>query len=421
MDPVRPAYHIYSTGSELSEGRTSDGNGPLLARKFTEMGFVIRGLHVLPDDPDLILSELMNRVNEPGLSGLIISGGLGPTSDDHTLDVLARLSGRDVIDENESLRRLTIFLRKKKRSKVERSIIRRQIRTLRGALPLINEQGLAPGLVLEQDNDRGGTVRLIALPGVPREMSHMLETKLLPLIEKWHAPDNFPRLDFYLYDIPESRFEASLIDEAAASDISSALRWGVTSHRGYLKIFLEDSNRQSLLELQQRLHSRFPQRLLEECVERALQNFCVSRNVRIGLAESCTGGMIAARLTDLPGSSEYFRGGIVAYSNDLKTNLLDVSENILNESGAVSEDCARAMAAGAVKALNVDFALAVTGIAGPGGGTPDKPIGTVYAAVKGHNDSGRVFRFYLPFDRAGVREYTVNLALFRLFEYVTAG
>ena len=403
------SFFIVSTGSELTTGRSTDTNGPFLSRSLADAGFSVAGLAVLPDDPERLLGGLERFLSLPDTVGVIMTGGLGPTMDDHTVDMLAKLTGRGVVEEPEALRRLSVLVNRRP-GRLSMESARRQVRTLEGATVLKNERGLAPGMLVE----RGDKV-IAAMPGVPREMEPMFADRLLPELLRLFAPNGKARRTFYVYGLGESQFESRFVKLAGFSEKPSDFDWGVSAGEGRIHVFLESEREEFVANLHGQARGEFGDRFLERTVESELHDLCLDRGITLGAAESCTGGLIGRILTDRPGSSGYFTGSLVTYSNEAKMNVLGVEEGLLARHGAVSEECARAMARGALSALKADWAVSVTGVAGPDGGSEEKPVGTVFVAGAGAKGEAFCERLFMPLDRDRIRSYAANMALFLLF------
>ncbi len=391
-----------------------------------ELGYRVLGIRIVPDDPELLFEEVERAARDERLSCVIMTGGLGPTADDHTVDVLARLSGRAIVEDEEALRKMELLSRRWKR-RFDTSAARRQARVLEGVRVLRNERGLAPGMALEFP--RNGSICLIAaLPGVPQEMRTMFENELLPLVSEQVPSERLEREVFYLYGVGESTFQGRYFGRpdrpeeeavARALELPPDFTWGVTAARGYIKVFFESRQAELLKQMAALAKSAFAEEFIPQPAQDLLHERLIEGGRTLALAESCTGGWIGKLLTDRPGSSRYLLGGVTSYANSAKQNILGVPDAVLRDHGAVSEACAVAMAEGTRRLLGADFGLSVTGIAGPDGGTPEKPVGTVFTAAAGPEGT-RCVRLDLPMDRDRVREYSTNLAIFHLLRYISA-
>lgn len=438
---MQKGAYILSTGTELSTGYSRDSNAPYLARELKQRGLCIVGLGIVPDEPILLSKALGYLLEQTEIDLLLLSGGLGPTSDDHTVDILAEIFSQKIIEEPRALRSLErLYQRYPEHLRWESA--RRQVRTLEKAQALKNQVGLAPGFILEWKSKKNECL-LAVFPGVPREMEAMFQKSFLNIWEQKfpQKKQNSPHKQvFYLYGIGESHFQETFFKVFLRGESLSAslekhsekdeaireqklkglgLTWGISAEPGYLKIFCETKDFAMLEDFKTFLKENFQKHFAEESALQLLHEFCAQEKIKIGTAESCTGGLIAKLLTDRAGSSLYFKGSIISYANEIKNSHLEVSQKILEEKGAVSEECVLAMAKGAVKNLNVDFALAVSGIAGPTGGTPEKAVGTVYLGFAAKNEAKEAHRLVCPLrGREGIREYCAHIAIFRFYSFI---
>ena len=420
----RKAY-ILSTGTELSTGDSRDRNGPYFAQALKNHNFHILGLGILPDEPTLLSKTLHSLLEDPELDLLLLSGGLGPTADDHSIDVLAELFKQEIIEDQEALKALE-RISKKDAMTLPLDSARRQVRVLRGAKVMRNEVGLAPGFILEWKGKREENHCLLAaFPGVPREMQVMFEKKFLKILEK-----QFPyfgigkeKLEqkkiFYFYGLGESSFQ-DRFSEILSQHKKKDLDWGISAEIGRLKVFCKMEQKEELMQLEGSIKKAFGESFLEEELCEALHKFCIQNTLKIGTAESCTGGLIAKLITDRSGSSAYFQGSIISYSDEVKETQLGLSRQLLEEKGAVSKECVIAMAEGALWNLKLDFSLAVSGIAGPTGGKQEKPVGTVYLGLASKEGRRESHKLYSPLQREGVRQYSAQMALFYFYKFLKA-
>jgi nicotinamide-nucleotide amidase len=398
---------ILAVGSELLTPLRSDTNALWLTQRLIEVGVEVGARTTLADDPALLESAFRTALSRADL--VISTGGLGPTEDDLTREAAAAALGLELRRDPEILEALKARFARYKRAMA--SINEKQADVIEGAFVLDNSRGTAPGLRVE---DAGRM--LVLLPGPPSEMKPMFDEQVLPLVraraggavletrvlkiasmsesdvDQTVAPlyKTFTNPRTTILSAPgqvELHLTASGSSSAEAGDRLEALGSGI---RGLLagRIFSEDG------------------RELPVVVAALLRD----RGLTLGLAESCTGGLLAARLTDVPGSSAFFERGLVTYSNRSKVELLGVGAKLLEAHGAVSEEVAAAMAAGARRAAATDIGVGITGIAGPDGGTPDKPVGTVYVALDGAAGT-RVRRALFPGDRERIRHQATQSAL----------
>jgi nicotinamide-nucleotide amidase len=398
-----------AVGSELLGPDRVDTNSLRLAAVLERYGVGLVRKAVVGDDEAAIAAEIGRMRREAEL--ILVSGGLGPTRDDVTREAVARALGREIrfepaVAEEIERRFADHGLRMP-------SVNRRQAEVLDGAELIPNHRGTAPGMILEE---QGAT--LFLMPGVPTEIDGMVASHLEPWLAERTGGVQRETRTLKIASLPESEVEERILpayEEFGRESISILARPGEIRLRFYA-VGGERERRERLDAVEARLRELVGKAVFAGSEEETLEGVVGERLRRAGAtvvtAESCTGGLLAERLTRVAGSSDYFLGGAVTYSNELKHRLLGVPEEMLAEHGAVSEPVARAMAGGVRRALGADFGIAVTGIAGPGGGSEDKPVGTVHIAVAGPGDGDvehRRVRF--PGDRKRVRQQSAQLAL----------
>ncbi|MEW6581831.1 MAG: CinA family nicotinamide mononucleotide deamidase-related protein [Actinomycetota bacterium] len=404
---------VLVTGDEVLRGRIPDANGGHLARDLDARGVAVRRIVVVGDGIDTLVRALRELLDEsPDL--VVTSGGLGPTHDDRTMEAVAAVTGRPLAVDPEALalvRRGRMALRGAEtitdatRARVED----KQATLPRGAV-VLPPTGTAPGCVV-----RHGRTLVCVLPGPPWELTRMWaracdEVDELRSVLAGAAPGE--RRLLRLYAVVESEVVETLdrLDPA----LRDAVEAGVCARAGEIELSLRGPA-DAVRRIEAGVEAVFGDRLYARRGETALglvEAALRARGETLAVAESCTGGLLGARITAIPGASEWFRGGVVAYDNSVKEGLLGVDPAVIARHGAVSEECARAMARGARAAVGADWAVAVTGIAGPGGGTPDKPVGLVHLALAGPGGvedahSPRVLRG----DRERIRERAAAIAV----------
>lgn len=402
---------VVTIGDELLLGYTIDTNAAHLARELAGLGVEIVRRTTCGDTAESIATAVEEALGRTG--AVITTGGLGPTSDDLTKPSIAALFGREMVLDEEHL----AWMRERWRVRFNRPMPEANVQQAMlpaGARKLANHHGSAPGIWLE--DERGRWVAM--LPGVPREMRGMLADTLLPLVEARLGDDR---------RVVRSRtLRTTGIGESAIADMVKAIEGGVpdvglaylpnadgTDLRLTVRGAAPDEADARLAEGARRLRETLGEWIYGEDgadLAGVVLDLCRARGWTIGVAESCTGGLLGGRLTAIPGSSDVVQGGVIAYAYDVKTSMLGVPAEMLATHGAVSEPVARAMASGARTAVGVDVALAITGIAGPGGGTESKPVGTVWIAldVRGEIEARR---FQLIGDRAEIRHRSAQAAL----------
>lgn len=404
------AVELLTIGTELLLGHTIDTNSAELGRALAAAGLPVTRRTSVTDDPDAIREAARQALARTRL--VVATGGLGPTADDVTKKVIAELFGMPLSFRAEVWDSLVARFARAGRVPSERN--RCQAEVPEGAVILPNRWGTAPGLWLEGDPGLA-----ILLPGVPTEMRGLLLHEVLPRLAPRAAGQVVRSRTLRTTGIPESSL-ADLLDpaERRLPPLSLAYLPGVEGVDLRLTAWslppaeadTELARGEALLREHagQWIYGEGETDLAALVIEGAR-----TRGLRLATAESCTGGGIGQRLTAIPGSSEAYLGGIIAYANELKVAGLDVPEATLEVEGAVSEGVARAMAVGALRRFGADLAVAVTGIAGPDGGTPEKPVGLVFLAVAGPAGV-QVHRHQFPGDRADVRARAAQAALSHL-------
>lgn len=402
---------VVTIGDELLLGYTIDTNAAHLARTLASEGVEIRRRTTVGDTADAIASAVREGLDRAG--AVITTGGLGPTSDDLTKPSIASLFGRGMVLDEEHLawmeeRFTRLFQRPMPAAN------RQQAMLPEGARKLRNNHGSAPGIWLE--DDRGRWVAM--LPGVPREMRGMLGDTLLPLIRE--------RMGGARRVVRSRTLRTTGVGESFIADRVATIEGGVgdaglsylpnaegTDLRLTVRGAAPDEADRRLAASADRLRGVVGDAVYGEDgadLAAVVLDLCRGRGLTLAVAESCTGGLLGARLTAIPGSSDVVLGGVIAYSNALKTSLLEVPKVMVDEHGAVSEPVVRAMAAGARRATGASVGVGITGIAGPGGGTEEKPVGTVWIASD-LNGAVEARRLRLIGDRAEVRQRAVQAAL----------
>jgi nicotinamide-nucleotide amidase len=405
---------ILVTGTEVLSGRTSDRNGPWVSEQLGGLGVDVAHLTCVGDRPD-DLERTLRFLGDAGMDLIVTTGGLGPTADDITAEVVARYSGREmVLDEGMEARITAIVAEFAKRMKFDaeglRDGTRKQAMVPSGSVPL-DPAGTAPGLVVP-----AGESVIVVLPGPPRELQAMWPAAIAaaPFATVLERAESYAVASMKMFGIPESTLAKSLREIGAEHEIES-LEITTCLRRG-AELEVDVRYRETEAELLEALfaglrerHSNHIYTELGESIDTLVAALLAGS--RIGLGESCSGGKLAARLTDLPGSSAYFAGGVVAYSNEAKVELLDVPEELIGDRGAVSVEVAEAMARGALARFSADLGVGITGVAGPDGGGEDKPVGYVCICVV-HAD-GRILARdpQLPGGRDDVRDRSVSVAM----------
>ncbi len=407
MSAEQKKASILSIGNELLSGRTVDANAAYIAGRLRTIGVPVVSVYGVADEEPAIRRMLGLAMSEADI--VVATGGLGPTDDDLTRQAIADFLGVDLVLHEELLGGLQQFFERRGVEMPARNASQAYIP--RGAAAMENPVGTAPGIRAQIDGKL-----LYALPGVPKEMEGMFEAVVLPELRQFAKGQAFAVRRLRCFGAGESRI-AELIGEAMRRGRSSLVN--CTTHAGVITLEIVAAaaeqgraeemaagEEQSLRALLGNLVYGTGDQTLAEIVGENLAR----RGMTIAVAESCTGGLLAKLITDVPGSSRYFTCGWVTYGNEAKSRELEVPPETIDKYGAVSEQVAQAMAQGARRRAGADYAIGITGIAGPGGGTELKPVGLVYISVGSHN-STEISRHVFAFDRGSVRLRAAQTAL----------
>jgi len=402
---------LLTVGDELLLGFTIDTNAAYLARALAAIGVEIVHRTTVGDDADRIAHAVEAALERTG--AVITTGGLGPTSDDRTRPAIAKLFGRELVRDDAIVAQIQDrFWRLSAAKMPETNIVQAMVPV--GARVLENRHGTAPALFLEDESGRW----VIMLPGVPREMRGLTNDTIVPLLREriGAAPTAVVSRTVRTTGIGESALAERLGELARGVDglpLAFLPGWAGADLRLTSTELPIDAASRALDAAAQKLRDAagaFVYGEGDDDLAELVLTLCRERGLTIATAESCTGGLLGARITAIPGSSAVYRGGVVAYDNAIKTKLLAVRDASLREHGAVSEQVAREMAEGCARALATDIGIGITGIAGPGGGTADKPVGTVWIAVAGLGETRSLGRVYVG-DREEIRLRATQAAL----------
>ena len=372
---------ILSTGDELTTGRTLDTNANFIADKLVAAGLDVTAIIVVGDYPERIAWAWHAAMRQADV--IISTGGLGPTADDLTTETVGTVTGRKLILDQDVAGRIRKMFEAMGRVMPENNL--KQAQFPEGAVVIPNALGTAPGFRLDVQSEHGSR-HLIVLPGVPREMKPMIEEQVLPWIQQARGGNEvYLSHTFQTFGISESALDELVAGCVAPEEGRIAFRAAFPQISVRLTVQGPPAAApQRLEQLAARLRERIGNYAYGEgdtTMEATVGRLLKERGLTVAVAESCTGGLVGHRLTNVPGSSAYVKGGIIAYSNEMKQQSLGVRAETLATHGAVSEETAVEMATGVRRALGSDIGLAVTGIAGPDGGTADKPVGTVCFAL----------------------------------------
>jgi nicotinamide-nucleotide amidase len=408
---------IVVTGTEVLSGGVTDRNGPWLSRQLYALGIDVAELVIVGDRPADI-EQALELMQAQGLELVITSGGLGPTADDLTVETLARKLELELFLDAELQARIEQIVRplRERRGVDSEALIagnRKQAIVPRGA-SILEPVGTAPGLVIAPARPQGPIV--VVLPGPPRELQPMwrraIETD--PLRELLGRVEPGEVHTMRMFGIPESQLAQTLRQAQEAGVRLEDLEVTTCQHRGELEITtrLRKVDAPTYPTFEGFLADAHPTELFSRdgaTIDEQVAGLL--RGGSIAVAESCTGGMLLARLTDPPGASEHVRGGLVVYSNDSKVAQAGVPQRLIEEHGAVSEQVAAALAQGVRAVLAAEVGVGVTGIAGPGGGSEEKPVGLVWLSIAGPGERTLTRSVRLPGGRAEVRERAVTVAM----------
>jgi nicotinamide-nucleotide amidase len=370
------SIEIIAIGDEVLKGITLNTNAAFIAKALSHLGYLVSQHTVLPDDPEILVAGLEAALERASL--VIATGGLGPTCDDITQEAAAKL-----------------FTQEPKL--------------------LDNRIGSAKGLIFSA---KGKTLAL--LPGVPQEMKPMFENEFIPIL-----PD---------YLKLEKKLISELVHFGSLSEnqVDPMLRkmkaqhpemdFGIYPGYGILSVRLTSSKKEDIEDCKAELQKAFADLLFEDSegkLEHAVHTLFLEKELKLAVAESCTGGMIAAKITSIPGASNYFLGSLVTYSDDMKQTVLHVKKETLQKFGAVSKECVLEMAAGLLKISNADYVVATSGIAGPDGGSKEKPVGTVWLSIAKKEGFNEAIHMQLKGNRETITLWAAQSALFLLWKKVS--
>ena len=408
------SVEVIAIGNELLAGVTVNTNATFISERFVQAGFLVSRHQVVPDEREVIQEAI--RVAMKRSDVVVCTGGLGPTLDDLTRPIVAEIFHSDFYFNQEVADQLYARYGDRLVSLDDQATLPSK------AIPFLNDVGTAPGLLFE---DKGRIVVLV--PGVPVEMRAMVQDKVIPYLQ-----NRFPisarqyREKLFFCQLSESKVDPLLRELRTEYP---ELGFGIYPSQGFIAVHLvthaesEVEGRKKLAGASQRLCHEFASFQFDSPfgrIEEAIQRLFISNNWTISTAESCTGGSIAATLTGVSKASHYFLGSVVSYANSLKMNLLGVPESDLAEHGAVSEEVVIAMAKGVIEKTGSDYSIATSGIAGPDGGTEEKPVGTVWLAIGQPNGSVYTRCLQMKGNREAIVRKTVLFALSELWILLSA-
>lgn len=407
--------HILTIGDEILIGQIIDTNSAWMGRQLNLTGAQIDKIITVGDEFEDMIRELDRSCQEADI--VLITGGLGPTKDDITKKALAHFMGVDMIFHQPTWDRIQRFFEQLGRTTTKAH--KEQCYMPANTTILPNKMGTAPGMWFEYKN----TV-LVSMPGVPYEMKYLMEHEVLPRLRQTFPGQPIAHRTLLTVGEGESRIADRLAD--FEEQLPAHIKLAYLPNLGRVRLRLTGRGKdQAQLENELNGYLQQMEDILPDLVygrekqqlEEVLGDMLKARHLTLGTAESCTGGNIAHRITSIPGSSAYFQGTIVSYSNELKEHILGVKPETLATHGAVSEQTVQEMVAGALAVLHVDIAIAVSGVAGPTGGSPDKPVGTIWMAV-GNRETTQTFLLKAGKDRVKNIQYSTVHALNLVRQFV---
>lgn len=400
--------HIITIGDEILIGQIVDTNSAWMGQQLNRIGAAVTGITTVGDGATEIRAALERAAAEADV--VLITGGLGPTKDDITKKVIAEFFEVELAFHEATFKRLEGFF--KQIGRTPTAAHRTQCMLPTNAKVLINKMGTAPGMWFEYN----GSV-IVSMPGVPYEMKYLMSQEVIPRLQA-----KFPvRAIFHHTWMTAGEGESRIAErlETIEDNLPAHIKLAYLPNLGYVRVRLSgtamdaDALKQEVMEQAGRIRECLGDLIYghnDESLEENLGNLLRDRKLTLSTAESCTGGYVAHLITSIAGSSDYFTGSVVAYANEVKQQLLGVKSNTLLEHGAVSEATVREMVSGTLQLMKTDLAVSISGIAGPGGGTPEKPVGTIWMAV-GNTGQTEVFKLKAGKDRQKNIEYAGNMAL----------
>ena len=409
---------IITIGDEILIGQIVDTNSAWMAAKLNDIGIRIKQISSVSDDRQHILTALAEAANRADI--ILITGGLGPTKDDITKKTLAEYFNVGMVENKAALANVEAIFRRIRGALTELlEVNKQQALVPENCEVILNDNGTAPGMWFNHN----GKIYM-SMPGVPHEMMYMMEEKVIPKLK------SSLKLPFIIHKtiLTVGEGESYLAQRIAdiEDDLPPYIKLAYLPKLGQVRLRLSGYGEdESLLsdkvnEFAARIVERVKNVVAAEediTIEKAILNYMAENNLTLSTAESCTGGYIAHLITSIPGSSVYFKGSVVSYDDSVKKNVLNVREETLTTVGAVSEDTVKQMIAGVLNVMRTDYAVAVSGIMGPDGGTEEKPVGTVWVAV-GNNKSTVTRKFHFRFDREKNTQITAMNALYLLCTFI---
>lgn len=368
----QPRAEILTIGDELLKGSVLNTNARFLGRELTNLGFEVKAQTACRDSIPAIVFHLESALRDSHL--LILSGGLGPTPDDVTRQALAEFFSAPLVFSKSQFAIIQKLYRKRK--KPVPSIVRREAEFPANAVPLINEFGIALGFTIQREKQL-----VVVLPGVPCELEKMFANRVRPLIQRhFQGLSTKPSLVVKMAGISEP----DVMKKLGRDFFEDPFDFGIYPETGEVTLRLQADHKAIITRLAKKIRSRLAGVIYaweETSLAAVVGKLLATKRRTLAVAESCTGGLFASEITSIPGSSRYFKGGFVAYADEIKEGLLEIDATLLRKKGAVSREVASAIAAQIRVKMKSDYGIGITGIAGPSGAAPGKPVGLVYMAL----------------------------------------
>ena len=410
----RMEIELINTGSELLLGRVLNTHQQWLGETLSDAGYILTRQETVPDTAGAICDAAKVALGRADL--VITTGGLGPTSDDITRERIAEMLAKPLQYDETIAQQITSFFVRRGRPMPESVLVQAQVPD--GAVVFANENGTAPGLAMKIERDGEALPAwLVMLPGPPRELRPMFETQVLPFIKReLSLAEEFHCRTLRSMGIGESMVEDQLLGQLQPL-MDQGLDLGFCARTGQVDIRLCGHGEQVpclIDEAEVLIRGEFAKDIYgtgRDSIAKVVVERLIATGETVAVAESCTGGFLGHHITGIPGASAVFLGGVISYSNELKQKLLGVRGETLEQHGAVSKAVAMEMAEGARAATGADHALSVTGIAGPGGGSLEKPVGTVWLGLASTAERPLTIRKHHPYDRDTFKQVTVNQSL----------
>ena len=406
---------IITVGDEILIGQTVDTNSAWMGRELNLIGASITRIYSIHDDHGDIITTLTEALKDADV--VLMTGGLGPTKDDITKKAIADFLGVDLVFHEPTYQRILKLFERWGRPSTPAH--REQCFMPENAVLLYNKMGTAPGMWFDVD----GKI-IVSMPGVPYEMEYLMQNEILPKLKETFPGQPIAHRTLLTVGEGESRIARRI--EHFEENLPEELKLAYLPNLGQVKLRLTGRSDDPIAlhalldEKATELESIIPELVYgrnTEMLEAYIGKLLLKNQLMLGVAESCTGGYLGHMITSIPGSSAYFKGGVLAYSNEIKMSLLQVKPETLKNHGAVSEATVREMVTGAINALKVDIAVGITGIAGPGGGTLEKPVGTVWIGV-GNNQKVTTKKFQIGKNRVKNIQYTGVMALNMIRQFI---